>query len=779
MILMNQPFSPLVSIVIPVFNGANYLSEAISSAVEQSYDKIEILVVDDGSNDETPEIVKSFGNSVRYFRKENGGTSTALNLGISEMRGEYFCWLSHDDLYHRDNIASQIARLTELEDKRTIIMTDLNCIDAQGSVFVSDTEYRLRYGVWPKRWSSRIYPVMYMALHGCQLMFHRSVFDVCGLFDPNFRVAQDYEFFGRAFRAFPHSLISEVLGSSRDSSNRQGRRLATLGSVEYSNVFISLLESLSDEEILQMRESKLHFFEDMKMVYSANGYSKALDFVDRQLIHHLQISYTDSRGKRFNGFEILKKLESRGVKGEMVVWDKETSEQNVHSLNSNARLQKSMVSISAIESEFNARSLHSPALYDIFHLSQFHSAKLLHLQLVQHPFFNMNMLPLLTKLKPVIWSIHDPWIMTGHCVHPDYCERWEIGCGDCPRLDAPFRVSMDNTALSFELKRQAIENANFTAVVASEWMEKKLLNSPMFVGKRIEKIPFGIDQKVFCPGDRMASRRKLSIDLESKVLVARVLQEFKGLDLLRETISRLSQEFNVTLVTLGAQGLLKDLPRSVRHVEFGWIDDDEKIADIYRSADLFLSTSDAESFGLMAAEAMCCARVVVGLKCVGSAVDETIDSPRSGIAVERDVFTAEVRRILTNSSEMTIREQASLDFARGNYDLESYLHNLEDLYRRSIDTFRPDSRYEHLLTQLQRFSQDYWSGTQQNSGVTSTLLATVGQPIRSRLIAGGGIDILKLDDWKRGFRFIRHQGALKAVREIYKLLRPRIDRRSL
>ena len=93
--------NPLVSIVIPVYNGSNFMREAIDSALAQTYPNIEILVVNDGSTDNTREIALSYGDKIRYFEKENGGVATALNLAIHEMKGEYFSWLSHDDWYTR------------------------------------------------------------------------------------------------------------------------------------------------------------------------------------------------------------------------------------------------------------------------------------------------------------------------------------------------------------------------------------------------------------------------------------------------------------------------------------------------------------------------------------------------------------------------------------------------------------------------------------------------------------------------------------------------------
>ena len=124
-----KEFSPLVSIVIPVYTGANYVAEAIDSALNQTYKNIEIIVVNDGSTDNTEKIVKSYGDKVRYFCKENGGTSTALNVGIKNMKGEYFSWLSHDDMYYPKKIFYQIEELKKLENKDTIIMTDLDGIN--------------------------------------------------------------------------------------------------------------------------------------------------------------------------------------------------------------------------------------------------------------------------------------------------------------------------------------------------------------------------------------------------------------------------------------------------------------------------------------------------------------------------------------------------------------------------------------------------------------------------------------------------------------------------
>src|SRR5574344_1270331 len=99
-----------VSIVIPVYNGSNYLKQAIDSAINQTYKNIEIIVVNDGSNDDeaTEKIALSYGDKIKYYKKVNGGVASALNLALKNMTGKYFSWLSHDDLYYANKIEKQI-----------------------------------------------------------------------------------------------------------------------------------------------------------------------------------------------------------------------------------------------------------------------------------------------------------------------------------------------------------------------------------------------------------------------------------------------------------------------------------------------------------------------------------------------------------------------------------------------------------------------------------------------------------------------------------------------
>src|ERR1043165_1771044 len=103
--------NPTVSVVMPVYNGENYLRLAIESVLSQTFQDFEIIVVDDGSKDTTPQIAASFGDRVRYVRQENAGVAAAVNHGISLARGRYFAWLSHDDPRAPDKLSEQLRTM--------------------------------------------------------------------------------------------------------------------------------------------------------------------------------------------------------------------------------------------------------------------------------------------------------------------------------------------------------------------------------------------------------------------------------------------------------------------------------------------------------------------------------------------------------------------------------------------------------------------------------------------------------------------------------------------
>jgi glycosyltransferase involved in cell wall biosynthesis len=108
---MNSENSTRISVIIPVFNGQRYLSEAITSVLSQTYAPLEIIVVDDGSTDATAEIVRRFGPAVQYHHQANQGPAVARNLGVLIASGEMLAFLDADDFWHVEKISKQVSLL--------------------------------------------------------------------------------------------------------------------------------------------------------------------------------------------------------------------------------------------------------------------------------------------------------------------------------------------------------------------------------------------------------------------------------------------------------------------------------------------------------------------------------------------------------------------------------------------------------------------------------------------------------------------------------------------
>jgi glycosyltransferase involved in cell wall biosynthesis len=114
---VTQTSPPLVSCIVPVFNGERYLREALDSIFAQPYRPIEVIVVDDGSTDATPAVLATYADRILSFRQANAGPAAARNHGVREARGELIAFLDADDLWHVDKLVRQIACLDTHADR--------------------------------------------------------------------------------------------------------------------------------------------------------------------------------------------------------------------------------------------------------------------------------------------------------------------------------------------------------------------------------------------------------------------------------------------------------------------------------------------------------------------------------------------------------------------------------------------------------------------------------------------------------------------------------------
>jgi glycosyltransferase involved in cell wall biosynthesis len=204
---------PQVSVIIPTYNRAWVIKEAIDSVLAQDYAEFELIVVDDGSTDQTSDVLDTFGNVIKVFSQKNKGVSAARNRGIAEASGNFIAFLDSDDLWHPQKLSSQIDFFNQTPD----------------ALICQTEEVWIRNGlrVNPKKRHKKPSGMIFKpSLKLClvspsAVMIRRHLFDRVGGFDETLPACEDYDLWLRISCRFPIYLIDTPLIIKRGGHDDQ------------------------------------------------------------------------------------------------------------------------------------------------------------------------------------------------------------------------------------------------------------------------------------------------------------------------------------------------------------------------------------------------------------------------------------------------------------------------------------------------------------------------------------------------------------------------------
>lgn len=249
----------MISIIIPTFNSKQYISQAIQSILNQSYKDYEIIVVDDGSTDNTYEELRKYKEYIEYYYKENVGVASARNFGILKSKGDYICFLDADDLYKENKLERQLRFLID-NPNIDIVYNDIEVVDE-----------RLNYintlrseGVYNKREDFLSMMLVRQIIPGpASIMVRRKCIEDGILYNDAYSNAEDYDFTLRLAERFTYGYIPESLYVYR----RHTQNLTNNHKIQ-SNNEIEIIKKLGIENIKNIILNSSFSGDDKRLIFA-------------------------------------------------------------------------------------------------------------------------------------------------------------------------------------------------------------------------------------------------------------------------------------------------------------------------------------------------------------------------------------------------------------------------------------------------------------------------------------------------------------------------------
>jgi glycosyltransferase involved in cell wall biosynthesis len=253
-----------------------------------------------------------------------------------------------------------------------------------------------------------------------------------------------------------------------------------------------------------------------------------------------------------------------------------------------------------------------PSKPDVLHMHNLHGL-----------YFDLRELPGLSQRLPTVLTLHDAWLLSGHCAHSLGCDRWLTGCGKCPDLTIDPAVRRDATAFNWTRKAAIYQQSKLYIATPSEWLMRKVQRSmlaPAIVDARV--IRYGIDLELFHPGSQRDARSALGLPQDAQILltVGNRLQDspFKDYRTLREgmvILGHTAKHSKIVLIGVGGRAETERIGNV--EIRISPFNSTAPMANYYRAADVYVHSARADTFPMVVAEALACGTPVVATSAGG------------------------------------------------------------------------------------------------------------------------------------------------------------------
>lgn len=308
-------------------------------------------------------------------------------------------------------------------------------------------------------------------------------------------------------------------------------------------------------------------------------------------------------------------------------------------------------------------------------------------------YFNLRILPWLSRQVPVVLTLHDAWLLSGHCGYSFNCQRWETGCGYCPDLSLYPSIVRDATAYNWRVKKDIFAKSRFYVVTPSRWlmqMVERSILAPAIIKSRV--IPNGVDLQVFHPGNILQAREKLGIPQDARILLsvgdAPIRNTRKNYPAL-ETAARLAAESlteqRLIFICLGDSCPQKKIGRlEIRFVDYQ--EDPAIVAQYYQAADVYLHAAVTDTFPNTILEALACGVPVIALSTGG--ISEQVEDSGCGLLVapfDEKMLTGQIIRVLKDKELAKNLSKNASEHVRSRFDVNNQAVEYLSFFRQILE----------------------------------------------------------------------------------------------
>jgi len=316
---------------------------------------------------------------------------------------------------------------------------------------------------------------------------------------------------------------------------------------------------------------------------------------------------------------------------------------------------------------------------DIIHAHNLHSK-----------YFDLSSLPYISNLYPTVITMHDSWLLSGHCAYFVECDRWKTGCGKCPDLNRTPAVLRDATSFNWKRKRKIYKKASLNIVTPSRWLMDQVKAS--ILSPSVHKsmvINNGIDLSIFKPVDKLVARNNLSIPQNVFVLLYVVSSNlksnsYKDYETIERALKRLQsllpEHSNVLFLGLGEGGETEHLGNlEKRFVPFQ--NNPEDVAKYYQVADIYIHAANADNFPNVILEALACGTPVIASN-VGGISEQIIDGVTGWLvpAHNPEAMAQKVLKLIENNVQRESMSKAAVIDSTKRFSLEKMVNNYLEFY---------------------------------------------------------------------------------------------------